>query len=544
MGQQSIEANGSIGGDDQPYSLYFDFSVQKILGSSSYDFSNKTIVLSVFIPVDAPIDEIWFEADKGNEFVDITNAKVSDPSDLVDPNGRYGGTTKLPKGQWVEAVIDIRDTFSQNPPNWGWAKGPNGKLTNEEALQVVKHCETFKIRGINGTSGASAVSTSFLLDDLRWLDRDSINIDASVDSLRKYAPNAHLYIGSTADYDEVFNITDAKFSQVLAQEFNLIMPENSSSWMFIEPSEGVFDFSKMDAIVDFAIGNHMAVFSYGVWDINLPARLMNNTLSFSELGPILANYIDTIGTRYRGKIDLWNVFNEVVNDAGDGFRNRQALPNIPYGVYSPWVDGSDTSLIKAAFQQARISDPNAKLFLNDYGNEEMGRQKAEFFYNFVSELVAQGVPIDGVGFEMHANYPPMYPNTAWETPRILDLPAYLNAVDASVKRYAALGLKVIFSEVDVPIYLKDIDTNAAAGQAELSRRIDYEAQIYGGLMQVALANPNVIAFNTWTFTDRYSYVSNPAQVSDTLKDGYPDMFDESYQPKPAYYSVLDVLKQQ
>ena len=171
----------------------------------------------------------------------------------------------------------------------------------------------------------------------------------------------------------------------------------------------------------------------------------------------------------------------------------------------------------------------------------MGRQKAEFFYAFVKELVAEGVPIDGVAFEMLAPYPPKYPNTAWETPRILDLPTYLSAVDANVKRYAALGLKVIFSEVQVPIYIQDMDTSSAAGQAELSGRIDYQAQVYGGLMKVALANANVIAFKTEDMTDRYSWVYNPDPYGDPGY-GFPDLFDKDYLPKPAYYEVLNALK--
>jgi GH35 family endo-1,4-beta-xylanase len=530
-GHQSIEADGIIGGNDLHYSLSFDFSVQKILGSSSYDFSNKTIVLSVFIPADSPIRQIYFEADKGNEFVQVTGAKITE-----DPHVSWLWTQFLPKGQWVEAVIDIRDISTHN--NWAYTWGPHGPLTNEEALDVVKHCEVFKILGFSDTSGGP-FSTYFLLDDLRWLDRDSINIDTNADSLRKYAANTHLYVGSFAEYGDLFSVVDAKFSQVLAQEFNLLIA--SPHFFEFEPSKGVIDFSKMDAMVDFAIGNHMAVFSYmGVMHTQLPAWLMNNSLSFSELGPVLTNFIDTIGQRYRGKIAIWNVFSEVVNDAGDGFRNRQT-PNTPPGVYSPWVDGSDTSLIKAAFRQARISDPHAKLILNDYETEEIGRQKSEFFYNFVSELVAEGVPIDGVGFEMHAPYPPMYPNTIWETPRILDLPTYLSDVDANVKRYAALGLQVVFSEIDVPIYINDIDTNTAAGQAELRRRINYEAQIFSGLMKVALANPNVIALNTWCFTDRYSWVYNSIQNGGLPEYGYPDMFDMYYKPKPAYDEVLKAL---
>jgi GH35 family endo-1,4-beta-xylanase len=109
--------------------------------------------------------------------------------------------------------------------------------------------------------------------------------------------------------------------------------------------------------------------------------------------------------------------------------------------------------------------------------------------------------------------------------------------------YAPQGLQVAFTEIDVPIGLYDIDTNTAAGQAELRRRINYEAQIFGGLMIVAMANPNVIAFNTMGFTDRYSWVNPDWDGSHGFPGyGFPDMFDMYYKPKPEYYKVLYVLK--
>jgi endo-1,4-beta-xylanase len=386
---------------------------------------------------------------------------------------------------------------------------------------------------MKSTSGGS-VSTYFLLDDLRWLDRESIKIDPNADSLRKYAANTHLYVGSFVEYGDLFNVTDAKLSQVLAQEVNLLQPGAALHWYLFEPSEGVFDFKQMDAMVDFATGNHMAVYNYGVWHNQMPEWLKDK--SFSELGPILANYIDTVGRRYSGKVAIWNVFNEVVNEAGDGFRNRSPDHQFNDNVYSPWVDGSDTSLIKAALRQARISDPNAILILNDYFDLETGYKKSEFFYAFVSELIAEGVPIDGVGFEMHLFHG--YGTTStlpWET----DLPNYLKSMDATVKRYAALGLKVVLGEVEAPIYLKNIDLSTADGQAELKRRIDYAAQIYGGLMQVALDNPNVIAFSTMNFTDRYSWIND--KIYGNPRVGFPGMFDQGYQPKPAYDEVLNAL---
>ncbi len=529
-GHQSLEADGTIAGNSGS-SLSIEFNVEKVLGASTFDFSNKVLVFAVFIPADSPIDEIVFETDRGDQRFPINNAKIT-----LDQHVSYKFTATLPKGQWVEAVIDIKDAISNNPLWTAWDS--HGQLTDAQALEVVKNCDVFNIQGRRTTDG-NAVPTSFLLDDLRWLERDSIKIDANADLLRKYAATTHLTIGSSIDYANLFSLVDAKFCQALAQEFNLFQP---GPWYLsdLEPSEGIFDFTKYDAMLDFATGNHMAIFGYtGAESTRRPAWVKDK--SFSELGPVLTNYIDTVVGHYRGKVACWVVFNEVINDHGDGFRNRQDPWSETATVGSIWVDGSDTSLIKAAFKQARISDPNAKLFLNDFETEESGRQKAEFFYAFVKELVTEGIPIDAVGFEMHIYYPPLYLNTPWETPRIMDLPAYLKSVEANIKRYAALGLQVAFTEVDDSIVIKDIEPSSVAGQAELKRRLDYQSQIYGGLMKVALTNPNVIAFKTQDPSDRYSWVYQSAP-NGLPGYGYPDLLDKDYQPKPAYSAVLDALK--
>jgi endo-1,4-beta-xylanase len=539
-GQQSLEASGTIAGPSGS-TLSIEFDVKKYLGSSSYDFSNKVIVIDVFIPADSPIDWINFEADRDANIAQVSGFKIFDPeygSSLIECSQCY--TSSLPKGQWVEAVLDIKDVFSGNPNDKLWdAWGPNGQLTNAEALEVVRNCDVFKIEGRREKDG-NAGPASFILDDLRWLERDSIKTDTSVDSLRKYAVNTHLFIGTCVQHNFLFGILDAKYCQALAQEFNLLQPE---PWYMsdLEPSEGVFDFSKDDAVLDFATGNHMEIMGYTGAEHTSPPSWVKNK-SFSELGPVLTKYIDTVVGHYRGKVASWVIFNEVVNDHGDGFRNRQT-PDTAYEMfaYSPWVDGNDTSLIKAAFKQGRISDPNAKLFLNDFIIEEIGRVKSEFFYTFVKALVAEGIPIDGVGFEMHITYPPLFPNTNWATPRVLDLPAYLKSVGANIKRYAALGLQVAFTEVDDSILIKDIDISTTSGQAELKRRLDNEGQIYGGLMQLALNNQNVSTFKTMDFSDKYSWVYQ-SDPNGNPGYGFPDILDKDYKPKPAYVELLKALK--
>jgi len=109
------------------------------------------------------------------------------------------------RGDGSKAVINIPDANVWNKPYGYDGQDPIGPLTDEQALDILQHCDAFKIRGMNGAGGAS-VSTSFLLDDLRWLDRNAIPIDPNADSLRKYAVNHHLYVGSWTRSDQVYNV--------------------------------------------------------------------------------------------------------------------------------------------------------------------------------------------------------------------------------------------------------------------------------------------------------------------------------------------------
>jgi endo-1,4-beta-xylanase len=526
-GKACLAARGRIGGDR--YSeLSVEFDLGKYLGVGSYDFSRKVLVVAAFVPEGSPIDAIVLDLRKGDHLVTIAQAAFPSCDLAKEPYSR-----EVPKGRWVEAPIDIKDVVDRR--DWGNTWGPAGKLGDEEAVEVVRRCDSIKVYGSRLSAG-TPVHAFFLLDDLRWLERDRVGRDPGALSLRNLAERTGKRVGCAAEYRDVFNLADPGFARVLAREFDLLVP-CTFPLERIEPSEGAFDFARDDAMLEYAAGNGMAAKCYiGGDHVQLPDWIKKK--SFAELGPVLMRLIDEVGTRHRGKVAEWSVFNEVVNDAGDGFRNRQ--PKADPMQYSPWVDGKDTSLIKAAFREARRVDPGAKLFLNDYINEEPGRAHAEFFYKFVEELVKEGVPIDGVGFELHCLYPTTYPGKPWESSRVQNLDAFLKGVDASVKRYAKLGLLVDFSEIDVPLGTGGIDPGTPAGRAELERKLDYQARIYGGLMRIAMASPNVSSYIVWGFADRYSWVSDPPP-NGLRGYGYPDLFGEGYRPKSAYFEAMKEL---
>jgi len=164
-----------------------------------------------------------------------------------------------------------------------------------------------------------------------------------------------------------------------------------------------------------------------------------------------------------------------------------------------------------AFRWAHEANPQARLFYNDYGGEGLG-QKSDAVYSFVKGLLRQGVPINGVGLEMHVT---------------LDSYPHPQDVLANMQRLAALGLEVQITEMDVEIQYD---------QRPVQARLNAEAQIYSDMLSVCLSLKQCTAFVMWGFTDLHSWIPGAT--------GHPDaplIFDEEYRPKPAYFALVNVL---
>jgi endo-1,4-beta-xylanase len=331
---------------------------------------------------------------------------------------------------------------------------------------------------------------------------------------------------------------DPLYVMTLAQEFNLASGI-TSQWPQQKPpdiSNFDLDYSQQDQVLRFGAGAQSAVKGATCcWYAQLPTWVFDQNFNALQ-APMEARIKDDL-THYKGAVPYWDVFNEVLD--GDGsFRNRQKkVPNaaswVPFGYsYSPWVNGSDTSLIRAAFVKARQVDPAAKLYLNDYQNEQVGDPKAEAFYRLVAGMKKSGVPIDGVGFQLRFSINGN--NVIWPQKSV---DSFLQNVKASVKRYADLGVSVEFSEVEVGIRVNDIDFSTAAGKSLYAKRLADQAKVYGGLAKIAVESKNVSEFIIWLVSDRYPQNAVQAGYGDT------SLLDTEYKPKPAYYAVLDALKQ-
>ncbi|GAB3445465.1 endo-1,4-beta-xylanase [Streptomonospora sediminis] len=317
---------------------------------------------------------------------------------------------------------------------------------------------------------------------------------AAADSpLRDHAAQQGFEIGAALGAGHLQN--DARFADLAATEFNAATPENAMKWDATEPSRNQFDFSGADAFMDFAQANDQQVRGHTlVWHSQLPSWVENGNFSESELRSVMRNHIDRVAGRYAGEIAYWDVANEIF--LGDGSWRDSVF----YRTLGP-------DFVADALRMAAEADPSAELWLNDYSIDGINA-KSDAYYNLIQDLLAQGVPIDGIGLQAHL--------INGQVP---------GDMQQNIQRFADLGIKVAVTELDVRIEMP-------ASQSELQQ----QAQDYRTVMNACLAVDGCVAVTVWGIVDQYSW------VPDTFEgQGAPLLFNDNYQPKPAYDAVHDVL---
>ncbi|KIO16255.1 glycoside hydrolase family 10 protein, partial [Tulasnella calospora MUT 4182] len=122
-----------------------------------------------------------------------------------------------------------------------------------------------------------------------------------------------------------------------------------------------------------------------------PTWLANAAWSKSQMISIIQDYVSTVAAYYQGRVYAWDVVSEIFNDNGTWRDN----------IFYKYL-GSD--FVEIALVAARAADPNAKLYIEEYGAEDFN-VKSDALYYLAQNLKNNGVPLDGIGFEGHAITP-------------------------------------------------------------------------------------------------------------------------------------------
>lgn len=330
-----------------------------------------------------------------------------------------------------------------------------------------------------------------------WLMEDASMADSclqglSLPPLRTLADARELRLGSAVN---VTALADPDYQTVLAREFNAVTAETAMKWNAVEPEPGVFERSAADELIAFAEQHGQQVYGHTlVWHKQVPEWVAHGRFDNDQLREVLHDHVRSEVSYFRGRVWAWDVVNEPLAEDGT---LRDSL----------WSRRLGPGYIADALRWARSADPDAALFLNDYGIEGIN-PKSDAMYALVSRLLADGVPIDGVGFQVHWGLRP--------------LP---ESMLANLERFAALGLDVVISELDVRVPEPPTDVDLRS-----------QAILYGQVVEVCLAVPRCVSVTVWGFSDAYSWV--PGRYPDS---GSANLFDENYRPKPAFQAVAEAL---
>jgi endo-1,4-beta-xylanase len=330
----------------------------------------------------------------------------------------------------------------------------------------------------------------------------------------------------TAVSPRQFDERDTTALDIITRHFNSISPENVLKWEVVHPRPGVYDFSQSDRYV--AFGERRGMFIIGhtlTWHSQTPSWVFEDStgkpLTRDALLARLRDHIQTVVGHYKGRIGGWDVVNEALNENGT---MRE----------SPWYRIIGPDFVAQAFQFARAADPAAELYYNDYSMENA--QKRAGGVRLVKSLLDAGVKVNAVGMQDHLKMD--WPTVAEE--------------DSTIRAFAALGVKVNITELDVDVLPQasqnrsaDVALRAAtnpvlnpytAGLPDSVQRA--LARRYADMFGVFLAHRDVIDRVTfWGTTDAGSWLNGwPIRG----RTSYPLLFDRNGQPKPAFDAVVDL----
>jgi endo-1,4-beta-xylanase len=307
--------------------------------------------------------------------------------------------------------------------------------------------------------------------------------------------------------------TSAQQQAVVFPHFNQFTAGNIMKMSYLHPSESTFTFTQADNLITFASANGIKMHAHTlIWhsDYQVPSYMKSYTGDFSAM---LKTHVQTIAAHFSGKVASWDVVNEALAEDGDtsavnGYRN------------SIFYQKLGTKFIDEAFIHARAADPVADLYYNDFNIENNGTKTTNLLA-MIDGMKTRGIPITGVGFQMHV---------------LLDWPS-TSTIESTLKAVASRGFKVKITELDVRVNniynassTKYTSLTAAAAALQKER---YRQIVTAYLKVVPAAQRGGIT--VWGVWDADSWLNTAAEPD------WPLLFDVNFLPKPALQGFADGL---
>ncbi|MEJ5309790.1 MAG: endo-1,4-beta-xylanase [Anaerolineae bacterium] len=385
---------------------------------------------------------------------------------------------------------------------WSCMTGSFKYTTQADALTLYAEC--------------SDANASFYIDDVTIVMTEPPSTEPPIqdDIPSVYQFHASDFLVGAAI--EPSQLASERHVELFLKHFNSLTAENAMKPGPIQPEEGVFNWTGADALANFARENSVAIHGHTlVWhsqaaewmfeDANgdpLEATPENKQLVLDRL----EDHIVAVVNRYKDVVNVWDVVNEVIDPAQPDCLRR-----------SRWYELTGSDYISTAFTIAHREAPTATLILNDYG--ETSPPKRQCMYNVVKGLQDQGVPIDGIGMQMHINI--LNPSVA--------------AIEETIEMFGELG-EVHITELDMSIYANDTDSYTTVPEEVLIKQGYRYKEIFEALRRQGQAGTGKLHSVTfWGLADDHTWLS----TFPTTRINLPLLFDEDLQAKWAYWGIID-----
>ena len=353
--------------------------------------------------------------------------------------------------------------------------------------------------------------------------------DLSDDDIMSLPPmktqfNSYFMIGN------IFNSGDVSGSSVtntrLTRHYSVLTAENNMKPQYISTAQGQYNFTTADSMVNAARASGFKVVGHTLlWHSQNAGWMTSSSCTLANM----KTFITGVVTHFKGKIYSWDVLNEVFPDgvsASADWKTSMRTNN-------PWFASQGYSFVYQGFLAARLADPGAILYYNDYNLDNSG--KATMVRNMVRDVNQQYLTgsdkpageaagrllIEGIGMQSHHNT-----NVS------------ASSIKASLNLFKPLGVKISISELDVlgqsyqDFARVGQGTNRHGNTTVTAQGLQTQARLYGEYFKVFIEFKDIIErVSFWGVTDNNSWRSA----------GLPLLFDSNGKAKPAYYKVIEAL---
>lgn len=241
-----------------------------------------------------------------------------------------------------------------------------------------------------------------------------------------------------------------QYRKIVADHFNMAVFENDMKWQALYSGIPAQTDRALDWLMEHGlrVRGHNLIWPSWRW---MPQELYAFIEDVKELRARTEHHIRRTVRHFQGKLFEWDVVNE------------------PYSEHDLIDLLGGQKVMLDWYRLAHKADPEAKLYINDYGIFDSGRGSnahADHFYETIAYMKKSGAPLHGVGIQSHFSSDLPSPEMLWRT----------------LERFSEFGLPIQSTEISINLEDKQL-------QADYLR--DY--------MTVMFSHPNVEGLLLWGF---------------------------------------------